>query len=160
MGRLNDQIAIITGGAQGIGKATAERFVQEGAAVLLWDVDEKKGLKISEELCKKGFDTEFQSVDVADFREVESAVNQAIEKFGRIDILINNAGITRDATLKKMTQEQWQQVINVNLTGVFNCSKTFSKFMLASKKGCINNPSSVVGIYGNFGQLIYAATKS
>ena len=117
MGRLNDQIAIITGGAQGIGKATAERFVQEGAAVLLWDVDEKKGLKISEELCKKGFDTEFQSVDVADFREVESAVNQAIEKFGRIDILINNAGITRDATLKKMTQEQWQQVINVNLTG-------------------------------------------
>ncbi len=160
MRRLTGLIAIITGGAQGIGKATAERFVQEGAAVILWDVDEKKGLKISEEFCKKGFNTKFQRVNVADFREVENAVNQTIEKFGRIDILINNAGITRDATLKNMTQEQWQQVIDVNLTGVFNCSKAVSKFMLEKKKGCIINASSVVGLYGNFGQTNYAATKS
>lgn len=160
MRRLNEQIAIITGGAQGIGKATVEKFVQEGAAVILWDVDEKKGLRISEELCKKGFDIEFQKVNVADFKEVENAVNQTIEKFGRIDILINNAGITRDATLKKMTEEQWHQVINVNLTGVFNCSKAVSKFMLERKKGCIINASSVVGLYGNFGQTNYVAAKS
>jgi len=160
MRRLNDQIAIVTGGAQGIGKATVERFVQEGATVILWDVDGKKGLEISEELCKRGFDTEFQRVNVADFGEVENAVNRTIEKFGRIDILINNAGITRDATLKKMTEEQWRQVINVNLTGVFNCSKAVSKFMLEKKKGCIINASSVVGLYGNFGQTNYAATKS
>ena len=106
MKRLNEQIAIITGGAQGIGKATAERFAKEGAVVILWDVDENKGLKISEEFCKKGFDTEFQKVNVAEIKEVENAVNKIIEKFGRIDILINNAGITRDATLKKMTEEQ------------------------------------------------------
>jgi len=160
MGRLNNLIAIITGGAQGIGKATAERFVIEGASVILWDVDEKKGLKVAEEFRKKGFDTEFKKVNVADFKEVENAVNQTMEKFGQIDILINNAGITRDATLKNMTEEQWFQVINVNLTGVFNCTKAVSKFMLEKGKGCIINASSVVGIYGNFGQTNYAATKS
>jgi len=160
MKKLEGKVSIITGGAQGIGKATAERFVIEEASVILWDVDEKKGLKVAEEFRKKGFDTEFQKVNVADFREVENAANQTIEKFGQIDILINNAGITRDATLKKMTEEQWLQVINVNLTGVFNCSKAVSKFMLEKKKGCIINASSVVGLYGNFGQTNYAATKS
>jgi 3-oxoacyl-[acyl-carrier protein] reductase len=99
-------------------------------------------------------------VNVADFENVKLAVKNVIEEFGTIDILVNNAGITRDGTLKKMTPEQWQQVIDVNLTGVFNCTQLVSAVMLENGSGKIINASSVVGLYGNFGQTNYVASKS
>jgi 3-oxoacyl-[acyl-carrier protein] reductase len=155
MKRLENKVAIITGGAAGIGAATAEKFAEEGAKVIIWDLDESKGKALAEKL-----NATFAKVNTANYEEVETAAKAVNDQFGRIDILINNAGITRDSTLKKMTIEQWQQVIDVNLTGVFYCTKIISEYMLANSWGRIINASSVVGIYGNFGQTNYVATKS
>ena len=155
MKRLENKVAIITGGAAGIGAATAVKFSQEGAKVVIWDVDEAKGKALAEKL-----NATFAKVNTANYAEVEAAAKSANDQFGRIDILINNAGITRDSTLKKMTAEQWQQVIDVNLTGVFYCTKVISEYMVANGWGRIVNASSVVGLYGNFGQTNYVATKS
>lgn len=159
MKRLENKIAVITGGAQGIGKATAVKFINEGATVIIWDVDDSKGNLLATELSQNG-KAVFIKVNVANINEVEKAVHSTIEQFGRIDILINNAGILRDATLAKMTPEQWQQVIDVNLTGVFNCTKCVAPFMVEKNFGRIINATSVVGIYGNYGQTNYVATKS
>lgn len=155
MKRLENKIAIITGGASGIGKATAEKFVQEGAKVIIWDLDEKRGNELAIALGAK-----FAKVNTSNYQEIEQAAKAVNDEFGRIDILINNAGITRDSTVKKMTIEQWQQVIDVNLSGVFYCSKIISEYMVANGWGRIINASSVVGLYGNFGQANYVATKS
>ncbi|MFV0599299.1 MAG: beta-ketoacyl-ACP reductase [Bacteroidales bacterium] len=155
MKRLENKIAIITGGASGIGKATAEKFVQEGAKVIIWDLDEKRGNELAIALGAK-----FAKVNTSNYQEIEQAAKAVNNEFGRIDILINNAGITRDSTVKKMTVEQWQQVIDVNLSGVFYCSKIISEYMVANGWGRIINASSVVGLYGNFGQANYVATKS
>ena len=160
MKRIENKIAVITGGAQGIGKATTEKFLQEGAAVAVWDIDEEKGKIFCDEMISKGYNVKFFKVNVADEVSVKENVEKVISEFGTIDILINNAGITRDSTLKKMTQEQWQKVIDVNLTGVFNCTQAVSKIMLEKGNGKIINASSVVGLYGNFGQTNYVATKS
>ncbi len=160
MKRLEKKVAVITGGAQGIGKATTLKYLEEGASVAIWDIDETSGLKFRDELIEKGFDVEFFKVNVADYENVKVTVSNVLAKFGTIDILVNNAGITRDATLKKMTPEQWQQVIDVNLTGVFNCTQLISQVMLEKGYGKIINASSVVGLYGNFGQTNYVATKS
>lgn len=155
MKRLENKIAIITGGASGIGKATAEKFVQEGAKVIIWDLDEKKGNELANAL-----GATFAKVNTSNYQEIEQAAKAVNDELGRIDILINNAGITRDSTVKKMTIEQWQQVIDVNLSGVFYCSKIISEYMVANGWGRIINASSVVGLYGNFGQANYVATKS
>jgi 3-oxoacyl-[acyl-carrier protein] reductase len=155
MKRLENKVAIITGGSAGIGAATVIKFVEEGAKVIIWDVDQTKGEALAERL-----NASFYKVNTADYAQVEAAAKAAYDKFGQIDILINNAGITRDSTLKKMTVEQWQQVIDVNLTGVFYCAKVVSDYMLAKGWGRIINASSVVGLYGNFGQTNYVATKS
>lgn len=155
MKRLENKVAIITGGAAGIGAATAIKFAEEGAKVVIWDLDETKGKALAEKL-----NATFAKVNTANYADIEVAAKAVNDKFGRIDILINNAGITRDSTLKKMTVEQWQQVIDVNLTGVFYCTKIISEYMLANNWGRIVNASSVVGIYGNFGQTNYVATKS
>jgi 3-oxoacyl-[acyl-carrier protein] reductase len=160
MKRLENKIAIITGGAQGIGKSTTIRFVQEGATVAIWDIDEVKGNAFCEELKGSGYFAEFFKVNVADYENVKENVDKVVAKYGTVDILINNAGITRDSTLKKMTPEQWQQVIDVNLTGVFNCTQLVSQKMLENGSGKIINASSVVGLYGNFGQTNYVATKA
>lgn len=160
MKRLENKVAIITGGAQGIGMATTQKFLDEGAAVAVWDIDEEKGQSFCEELKSKGHNIQFFKVNVANFENVKENVDKVISVFGKIDILINNAGITRDSTLKKMTPEQWQQVIDVNLTGVFNCTQLVSLRMLEKGYGKIINASSVVGLYGNFGQTNYVATKS
>jgi 3-oxoacyl-[acyl-carrier protein] reductase len=111
-------------------------------------------------LKEKGFDVGFQKVNTANYQEVENAANELFAAKGHIDILVNNAGITRDSTLKKMTPESWQQVIDVNLTGVFNCSKIVSAFMTEQQYGRIINTSSVVALYGNFGQTNYVASKA
>lgn len=159
MKRLENKVAIVTGGAQGIGKATVTKFIDEGASVVIWDVDVNKGNQLVDELSSKG-KAVYMKVNVAKFDEVENAVKSIIAQFGRIDVLVNNAGILRDATLAKMTPEQWQQVIDVNLTGVFNCTKCVAPFMIEKQYGRIINATSVVGIYGNFGQTNYVATKS
>lgn len=160
MKRLENKTAIITGGAQGIGKATSEKFAAEGAYVIVWDVDENKGNAFVNDLTSGGMKAKFMKVNVAKYEEVAAAVETIISETGKIDVLVNNAGILRDATLVKMTPEQWQQVIDVNLTGVFNCTKAVSTHMIEKQSGRIINATSVVGLYGNFGQTNYVAAKS
>lgn len=156
---LLDKIAIVTGGSNGIGKATVRKFVAEGAKVAIWDVSDAAGKELQAELAAGGAEVIYQHVDTTHPEEIEAAVAAVKAAYGRIDILINNAGITRDATLLKMTGEQWQTVIDVNLTGVFNCIKEVAPIMVEHGSGCIINASSVVGLYGNFGQTNYSATK-
>lgn len=160
MKKLEGRVAIITGGADGIGKAAVERFSAEDAIVVIWDMNEVKGHETAKIFSQSGRKVSFMKVNTADFQQVEIAAKVVFEQFGRIDILVNNAGITRDSTLKKMTPEQWQQVIDVNLTGVFNCTKCVSAFMTEQNYGRIINTSSVVALYGNFGQANYVATKA
>lgn len=156
---LTNKVAIITGGANGIGKATVQKFLDNKCKVALIDVDPK-----GEALCKewnlKGYQAKFYACDITNYTDTLGTFEKINKDFGQIDILINNAGITRDASLKKMTPEQWQKVIDVNLTGVFNCTKAVIPFMIEKATGCILNASSVVGLYGNFGQTNYAATKA
>ena len=160
MSRFKNKIAVITGGASGIGKAAVELFGVEGASVCIWDVNEVLGKELEILLSEKGLHTKFYKVNTANFQEVEKATAEIISATGRIDILINNAGITRDASLQQMTAEQWQQVMDVNLTGVFNCTKAISPFMIQNNYGRIINTSSIIGLYGNYGQTNYAATKA
>ena len=160
MNRLENKVAVITGGADGLGRAAAIKFAAEGAQVIIWDMNEEKGNLTIAEIEAEGEKAIFAKVNTASYTEVETATQDAISRFGRIDILINNAGITRDASIKKMTPEMWQQVIDVNLTGVFNCAKCVSAGMVEKGFGRIINTSSVVALYGNFGQSNYVATKA
>jgi 3-oxoacyl-[acyl-carrier protein] reductase len=160
MNRFQNKVVVITGGAAGIGKAAVEKFAREGAVVAIWDVNDVQGKELELILLHEGFVAKFNKANTAKYDEVEQATQQVIKQFGKIDILINNAGITRDATLQKMTAENWQQVLDVNLTGVFNCTKAISANMIANNIGTIINTSSIVGLYGNYGQSNYAATKS
>ena len=159
MKRLEGKISIITGAAQGIGLATALKFAREGATVIVCDVkqaavDEAVSLCQAEGATAVGF-----VMDVTQREMVDAVVAQVKERFGRIDVLVNNAGITQDARLQKMTLEQYDRVIDVNLRGVFHCAQAVADHMSAQGNGVILNASSVVGIYGNFGQTNYAATK-
>jgi len=160
MGLLEQKVVIVTGGAQGIGLCAAERFAAEGAIVAIWDFNAEKGAAAESRLRQKGHDVRFRQVNVADMASVRAAVEALVQETGRIDVLVNNAGITRDASLLKMTEEQWQQVIDVNLGGVFHCTQAVAPVMVEQKSGCIINTSSVVGLYGNYGQTNYVATKS
>lgn len=160
MNGLKDRVAVITGGADGIGRATAMRFAQEGAVVVIWDMNEEKGKQTVAEINAAGGKASFLKVNTSNFAEVEAASKKVVEKYGKYEILINNAGITRDSTLKKMTPELWQQVIDVNLTGVFYCAKCAADIMTEQGWGRIVNASSVVALYGNFGQTNYVATKA
>jgi 3-oxoacyl-[acyl-carrier protein] reductase len=157
--RFHDSVVVITGGAQGIGLVTAQAFAREGATVILWDVNADKGALALQQFAE-GQSVEFIQVNVTVYGEVVKAVETVIARHQKIDVLINNAGITRDASLMKMTPEQWQQVIDVNLTGVFHCTKAVAPYMAERMYGRILNASSVVGIYGNFGQTNYVATKA
>ncbi|OQX95997.1 3-oxoacyl-ACP reductase [candidate division KSB1 bacterium 4572_119] len=151
-----DKVVVITGGAAGIGAVTVRKFAEEGANVLIWDVSEELGEALASEIQQ----AEFQKVNVADRANVQSAVNKVIEKYGKIDVLINNAGITQDVTLLKMEEAQWDAVIDINLKGVFNCSQATAKVMAEKRSGVIINTSSIVALYGNFGQTNYVASKS
>ena len=157
--RLKDKIALITGGANGIGLATTQRFAKEGAKIILWDVSDK-GNDVAEQLRKEGHEAIFKKVSVTSEDEVFQATDEAHKHFGRIDILINNAGITKDKTLLKMSKQEWDDVIAVNLTGVFNCTQAVAPIMKAQNYGRIVSASSTVAIRGNFGQTNYVATKS
>jgi 3-oxoacyl-[acyl-carrier protein] reductase len=160
MNRLKDKVAIITGAASGIGKATAIRFAQEGAHIAIWDVQEEKGNEVLKILIQMGAKAFFYKVNTADSKLVHEAVTAVMQDFGKIDILINNAGILRDATLAKMTEEQFDTVLAVNLKGVFNCTKAVAPFMLERGYGRIVQAASIVALYGNFGQTNYVASKS
>ena len=157
---LQNQVAIVTGGSSGIGRATVDKFARAGAIVYIWDIDEDAGMDIVAKLQEENLKVFFQRVNNTRPDEVENAAKLVHGKEGKIYILINNAGITRDATLKKMTAEQWNSVIAVNLTGVFNCTQIVAAYMYEKGYGRIVTASSVVGVYGNFGQTNYAATKA
>ncbi len=160
MKSLEGKVAIVTGGSAGIGKATVLKFVAEGAKVAVWDINEERGLELETTLNKEGHNITFYKVNTADESQIIEAAIKVINDFGKIDILVNNAGITKDSSLLKMTTEQWNQVIDINLTGVFLCTKAVAPHMVANGYGRIMNASSVVGLYGNFGQTNYAATKA
>jgi 3-oxoacyl-[acyl-carrier protein] reductase len=161
LNRLHDKVAIITGGAQGIGKGIVEKFAKEGAVVVIWDVQKEKAHIVESTLKAQKLKVEsMEGVDITKLATVEEAAQKVFDKYGRIDILVNNAGIVRDASFMKMTEEQWNQVIGVNLTGVFNCTKAVVPFMSQHQFGRIINLSSVAGVYGNFGQTNYIAAKA
>jgi 3-oxoacyl-[acyl-carrier protein] reductase len=153
--RLKDKVAIITGGAKGIGFATVQRFAGEGAITIVADMNLESVKGAAAQIPK----AEAYAMNVTDRASIQAVVDQVMQKHGRIDILINNAGITQDARLVKMTEAQFDSVIDVNLKGVFNCTQIIVPHMLEAKSGAIVNASSVVGIYGNFGQTNYSATK-
>ncbi len=158
--RLKDKVAVITGGGRGIGKATAELFAKEGAKIVIADFDTETGEKTAAELVASGAAAIFVQVNVADRDQVASLFERTVAEYGRVDVLVNNAGITADGWLVKMSEEAWDRVISVNLKGVFNCGQAAAKVMLEQGSGVILNAASVVGVYGNMGQTNYAATKA
>jgi 3-oxoacyl-[acyl-carrier protein] reductase len=164
--RLKNRVALITGGAAGIGKATAKRFIEEGAKVVICDVNTETGAAAAEEL---GTSAEFCQVNVTDRGAVQEWVDDVVTKHGRVDVLVNNAGILRDNQLvkvkdgelvKQMSEAEFDMVIGVNLKGVFNCTQAVAPHMIRQGNGVILNASSVVGLDGNFGQTNYVATKA
>jgi 3-oxoacyl-[acyl-carrier protein] reductase len=164
--RLKDKVALITGGAAGIGKATALRFVEEGAQVAICDVDAKGGAATLSELGPKAA---FNRVDVTDRASVDSWVEGILKEYGRIDILVNNAGIVRDSLLVKikdgelvrqMPEKDFDLVVAINLKGVFNCTQAVVPAMIRQEAGAILNATSIVGLDGNIGQTNYIATKA
>lgn len=158
---LEGKVVLVTGGARGIGRVTAEAMAREGARVTIADVNEEAGRATVDTITKANGVARFESLDVASPASVERVVAAVRSTFGALDVLVNNAGIVRDARLVKMTPEQWDQVIAVNLTGVFLCGQAAARVMVEGERGgVILNISSVVGLYGNFGQSNYAAAKA
>ena len=158
--RLKDRVAIITGGGQGIGLTTALLFAREGAQIVVADVNETEGHETVAAIEDEGGTAIFIKTNVAKLKDAKAMAQAAIDAFGQIDILVNNAGITRDATLKKMDEDEFDLVVDVNLKGVFNCTKAVLPHIKESDHGRILNAASVVGLYGNFGQTNYVASKS
>ena len=157
--RLPHKVSLITGAAQGIGLATARKFAAEGATVVVCDVSQA-GVDDAVAQCRAlGATAQGFVMDVTQRTMVDAVIAAVVAQFGRIDVLVNNAGITQDARLQKMTLEQFDRVIDVNLRGVFHCAQAVADVMVAQGSGVILNASSVVGIYGNFGQTNYAASK-
>jgi 3-oxoacyl-[acyl-carrier protein] reductase len=166
---LKGKVVIVTGAAAGIGRATARRFAQEGARIAAWDVADGQAAAVVSELTSAGGEAVFRKVDVTDSADVQRAVEETVAAWGRVDVLVNNAGILRDGMLVKwkdgaltgqMSDDQFQSVIDVNLKGPFICTRAVVPHMITAGGGVVLNASSVVGIYGNFGQTNYVATKA
>ncbi|MBT8221014.1 MAG: 3-oxoacyl-ACP reductase FabG [Bacteroidia bacterium] len=157
--RLKDKVAVVTGGARGIGQAVSELFAKEGAKVVIWDLLDV-GSETAQNIIDSGGVAEFSKISVTNRNAVRSDLARINEKYGSIDILINNAGITRDKSLSKMTDEEWDLVIDVNLKGVFICTQEASHYMKSQSYGRIVSASSTTGVFGNFGQTNYAASKA
>ncbi len=158
---LKGQTAIITGASRGIGKAIALKLAHEGAEVVVnYSHSQQKAEEVVSLIKKRGGNAYSLQADVANEESVNNLMSNVLEKSGQIDILINNAGITKDGLLMRMKSEDWQAVININLTGVFLCTKAVSRTMLKRKKGRIVNITSVVGLMGNAGQSNYASAKA
>jgi len=156
---LKDKIAVITGGARGIGKEISLLFAAKGADIAICDVNSDVLASTRKELEALGRNVLTDVVDVTIPNQVESFIQKTLDKFSKIDILVNNAGITRDALLVRMSESDWDAVINVNLKGAFNCTKAVSKIMMKQRDGRIVNMASIIGIMGNAGQANYAASK-
>jgi len=161
MPNFKDKVILITGAAQGIGKAIALKFASLGANLVLNDISpqEENLKKVAAEITNKGVKVKYFLADVSNLEEVEKMMKGIEKEFGRLDVLVNNAGIIRDRTLAKMTKEEWQKVIDIDLTGVFNCTKAALPLLIPNQ-GVIISISSVVGQRGNFGQTNYAAAKA
>lgn len=162
--RLKDKVCLITGGAAGIGKATAIRFAEEGAKVVICDLAPEAGQQVAQEVGGK-----FYQVNVADRQQVQTWIDDVFREYGKLDVLVNNAGVLRDGLfvkvkdgqlVKQMSEEDWDLVIDVNLKGTFNCAQAVSPYMINQGGGVILNATSVVGLDGNFGQTNYVATKA
>jgi 3-oxoacyl-[acyl-carrier protein] reductase len=160
--KLENRVAIVTGGARGIGKKICEVFLAEGAMVYIFDVDESEGAKTVNELKKACCNSKisFFKVDITDEESVKNSIEEIINTEGKIDILVNNAGITRDNLILRMSLEDWEKVIDINLTGTFICSKYAVRHMVKARRGKIINISSIVGVHGNAGQCNYSASKA
>jgi len=167
--RFNDKVVVVTGGANGIGRSVAEQFAKEGARVAIWDLADEVGEKLASEINGRNEVALYRHVDVTQTEDVDAAVEKLIGEWGRIDILINNAGVLRDSQLvkvkdgeiqKRMSDEMFDMVIDVNLRGVFICTRAVSPYMIQQQSGVILNATSVVGLYGNFGQTNYVASKA
>lgn len=158
--KLKDKISLITGAAQGIGRAIAIKFADEGSDVVLVDVNKEKCEEVASEVQKRNRKSWVYRIDVSDYKQVEEIFNNEIEKWGRIDVLVNNAGITRDNLIVRMKEEEWDDVIRINLKGAFNFCKVTSRFMMKQRTGTIVNISSIIGIMGNAGQVNYSASKA
>jgi len=159
MAGVNGRVAIVTGGSRGIGQAISELFAQNGATVIIWDLLDE-GADVAQSINANGGTAEFIKLSVTDKEAVEAATKSAFEKYGRIDILINNAGITRDKSLLKMDDDQWHKVIDVNLNSIYYCCKAVAPIMKEQGYGRIVSASSTTGLRGNYGQVNYAATKA
>ena len=158
--KLKDQVAVVTGGAQGIGRAISEALAREGAKVVVADINEQQAQTAANEIAQKhGIETLAVVGNVANGEDCEKIIRQALDKFSKINILINNAGITRDNLIMRMSDAEWDAVLGVNLKGVFNCTKSVSRSMLKARSGRIVNIASVVGLMGNAGQANYSASK-
>lgn len=164
--RMKDKVTLVTGGAAGIGKATAQRFIEEGAQVMFCDVNQKAGEGTAQEL---GPRAQFRTVDVTDRQAVQAWVDDVVDTCGRVDVLVNNAGVMRDNMLvrvkdgeltKQMPEAEFDMVVAVNLKGVFNCAQAVAPHMIRAGSGVILNATSIVGLDGNFGQTNYVATKA
>ena len=158
---LKEQTAVVTGGARGIGRAIALELAKQGANVIInYHGSVKKAEEVKKEIEEKGGTAEIMQCDVADFASCERFFQQVIEKYKRVDILVNNAGVTRDGLLMKMSEEEFDTVINTNLKGTFHCMRFVTRQMIKQHYGRIINISSVVGVAGNAGQANYAASKA
>ncbi len=157
--RLKNKVAIVTGGARGIGKAISTLFAREGATVIIWDLL-PEGERVAKAITAKNHTAEFTHISVTDKDAIKTEAKRIYDQYGKIDILINNAGITKDRTLHKMSEAEWDAVIDVNLKGVFLCTQVVSQYMKDAGYGRIVSAASNVGLRGNFGQTNYAATKA
>ncbi len=158
--RLSSKVALVTGSAQGIGKAVALLLARNGADIVVSDINLEKAEETAREIEPIGVKAMAVKVNVASLADVEQMIGAVMEKFGKIDILVNNAGITRDKLILRMTEEDWDAVLNVNLKGTFNCTKTVVRHMAKQRSGKIVSIASVVGEMGNAGQVNYAASKA
>ncbi len=158
--RLKDKVTIITGAGSGIGRGTALLFAGEGAKVVVADVNRKGGEDTVNEIRQNGGEAFFALLDISNREQIKIVVNETLDKYGKIDVLINNAGIIQDALVVKMTEEQWDRVISIDLKGPFNCIQAVVGSMIEKGGGEIINVSSIVGLYGNVGQTNYAAAKA
>jgi 3-oxoacyl-[acyl-carrier protein] reductase len=158
--RLKDKVALVTGSARGIGRDIALAFAKEGADVVISDVNIELAEATAKEIASLGRRSLALKLDVTKSSEVEESINKILDKFSKIDILVNNAGITKDGLILRMSESDWDAVINVNLKGTFNCTKAVSRVMLKAKCGKIVNVASIIGIIGNAGQANYSASKA
>ena len=159
-GRIAGKVALVTGGARGIGKAICERLAEEGAELAIVDIMQEVAQATADEFCAKGVTARAYAANVAKFEDAEAAVAAVVKDFGHLDILVNNAGITKDNLILRMTEQEWDAVLTVNLKGAFNFTKAAIRPMMKQRAGKIVNLASVVGRMGNVGQANYAASKA